>query len=473
MFAPPLQSGRETIGGDNTVLRGIAESDARVERMRRAQRAKMVQRELAEEDAFLNQCRAAAQKQKAVDRAEALAAHIEAEKTQTLRVQRTTQRVKEETPELRQLERAIQLAYVNKSRAAQVADRKAEAEIQKEKEKEEAAALEKARLEDLAAHEEAERQRLERSRMSAAELAEQERLKEQRRLEAYKEFLREKQLVSDVVARVAAEDARDAEMRRDKAQQAKRYVDEFKEQRAATVRAERDKELDEDRRIREYMAMQSQRAEETQRKAQAKLDEQNRILQSQAEKIAADRREREERERLLNEYYTERREEALRADEEARKQRQIEGKLEMRRYAELQRRILAARRQQEKEEEEETRRRLMDQFREEEERERASAAMRARRRAQYAREIDELLDQKRRVRAAEEQRRQAEEMQSLDAEERRSDVVRAERLRLLREHGIPLLGYLPKGTITPEDLRDLGLTPQQVREIEAQMTRQG
>lgn len=447
MFAPPLETGRSTIGANSTILHGIAASDARVEKLRRANRHRAIERELDAERQYLESVQAAEQRHKAVEREAAIAHHLEAQQTATLRTQKTIQRVHEETPELRQLRRAIQAAQISKARSDQVVERRELSALERQRAVEEDAQMEIARQEELAAERAREAELRERSKMNAAELEAQQRGKEEARLEAYKAFLREKVAIDAVVARVRSEDEFARGERLAARNRAAEYADEFRRQRVDKQAEEAARERDEDSKIAAYMATVAHRQEQTRKVAAEKLFTQNRILQEQSARIAADQRAKEEKERLLAEYYEERRAEALRTEEAERLQKAAEAKEELRRYADLQMRIAAARKAQQKQQEEEFRAEMMRQFADNQAAERESAVERARRRQDYCREIDDLINQRRRLKEAERQRAERDAALALEAAEEKADLIRAEWVRMLQAVPEDLRPFLPKGTM--------------------------
>merc|ERR1712173_2199 len=141
------------------------------------------------------------------------------------------QQIRETSYELRELEEKLRAAYVNKERAAQIAEKMAErhddetkdrelfAMMQEEENKSQENMIKKQRARDQAAIEYQEQ--LER------QLEEQEHKKQME----YEEFLKDKLLIDEAVRKIHEEDQSEQERRLEKQKATRAYIAEFKQKR--------------------------------------------------------------------------------------------------------------------------------------------------------------------------------------------------------------------------------------------------
>ena len=125
-------------------------------------------------------------------------------------------------------------------------------------------------------------------------------------------------------------------------------------------------------------------------------------------------------------------------------------------------RARAEKKRKEAEEEEKLRQQILEKFAEDDKIEQMGQQKRRMKIAEHQREAERLMqlrrEEKERQAAAE---RQAWEEEQARQEERRR-LIQEERLRILREHAIKLWGYLPKGVIQNEE--ELSVFPQEMQD---------
>ncbi|KAG8229916.1 hypothetical protein J437_LFUL008248, partial [Ladona fulva] len=121
------------------------------------------------------------------------------------------QRIRENSEELRHLERQLKAAYVNKELAAQLAEKEANRLANKYHEEFEKASLRKQWAEEEKCEKELEKLKMEQKAEYLQDLLKQEKYEEERRREAYEDFLREKMLIDKVVQLMHEEDQKQVE----------------------------------------------------------------------------------------------------------------------------------------------------------------------------------------------------------------------------------------------------------------------
>eukprot|EP00035_Acanthoeca_spectabilis_P035752 m.36114 g.36114 ORF g.36114 m.36114 type:complete len:495 (-) comp7533_c0_seq1:1382-2866(-) len=444
------------VNADRVVVAN-ASSDGRVDFKRRFRR---MAQERAEQD-FMDGLIAEDKRRDDIRRAraheEALSNAMAKLETERVRDEKYRAQIRETAPELRELEAKLRAGYTSKELTHQISAR--EAAMEEETRRMHETARELAAAGDD--YEEEQRQetlaKLEKTRRYQTELDDQLQAQETRRHEALQQFLKDKAMIDEIVLRIQEED--DAESRRQEERKAHTRAEQeaFEQQREEHKR----KLLEQMQREDDIIARQAAEAQarESSLKA-AKAGERAALEALQAEmgaEAARAREEAEEMDRVRQELYEEEMrvavEERARADE--RKQQRMREELQTDRAEHLAR--MERLKQEEAAEEAEFRQAMMEKFARDDKLEQMSAQKRRMKALEHRRAIEALMED-RRTRIAHE--REMEERARQDEQDReavRREVIEQERQRMLREHAVKLLGYLPKGVITGDaDLDMLG-----------------
>jgi hypothetical protein len=173
------------------------------------------------------------------------------------------------------------------------------------------------------------------------------------------------------------------------------------------------------------------------------------------EEAARTRREADEMDRVRQELY----EEEMRVAVEERARADVEKQRRMRVELQRDRTNLLERTARAKEEaaveEQEFRQAMMEKFAQDDKLEQLSAQKRRMKGLEHRRSIEALIDDRRARIEHERELEEKAQMQEQDRESIRRAVIEQERQRMLREHAVKLLGYLPKGVITGDADLDL------------------
>jgi len=362
------------------------------------------------------------------------------------RSQREVQQLREQSEELRALAEKIRTARVNKERAEQLRDN-AQLKAQQQ-EYDTTFNLYVQRSEAAAAAQEAEALAKRKAMaIKAREVLEEQMAERQDLLKiAEEQAIRERAMVDQVVARIAEENNAEATLRAAKVQETKAFIAQFLEQQEAARRAReaRDK-AEEQKRLDHWTMVREREAEEAARKAERKA-EADRLYEKVRVEMEAANRAREEEEDLINLLRQEEAEAKRRADEEEAKRKAEQMRREMQLANEYQMRLKAQREAQLKADEEAFKATMMARFAEEDRIEQMNAQKRRMRQLEHAREVQRMVDDRRRLYQEQKAREEA-EIAAQSAEEARKQVIlEAERQKLLAE-AAELKDYLPRGVL--------------------------
>eukprot|EP01137_Pigoraptor_chileana_P011149 Opistho-2@61577 len=437
------------------MLRANMGSDDRVEHLRRLRRQQQERREI-ETDRMIEETEAQKeQRRREKEQEERLVEALEKQKLEKLREIKIRQMVRENSPELRALEMKLNSAYMNKERTMQIAQKQAYVEQEKSQRVEYARQID-AELRTLQEEEKAAKANRMNKQESYKNVLEGQ-LKEQEgaRQKAYEDFLREKQMIDDIVARIHEEDQKDLEHRLNKQHETKRYIDEFKTQRLHWRQEETARIEEENERIRRYADDQRRRETALQSRKKEADAHKHAVYEQLASKVERTEREKEEMERVRHELYVEEQEQRERDKEMTRIEQTLRQRLALREAHQYQMQIKRQRTQAEADEEEEFRKKMMQKFSEDERLEQMNAQKRRMREAEHRRAIEQLLEERRARRRAEDDERDRESQDRAAMEQNFRKIVEEERQRLLREHANKLAAFLPKGVLRDE--KDLAL----------------
>ena len=436
---------------DNRNLQGYINSDERVERMRRANRFKVIQGELAqqEEEAALELNRT--RKVKAAQRESALAEELLLVKHDELKDEKMLQYVQDTAPELRALKLKLNAAYVAKERKNQMTQNQI---FKKQLENEDREYMDRVVAEsDAIFAAQAEKQRENKS--GAENVAQLQRdqvaLKEEQARAAREQFLREKADVDAIVAKVQEKDYLDALEHIDKQRTAKKEHETFQAQRDERKRHDAQRKAEEDATILKYMEEQNQRKESDEKLKKERESAKARVLEEQSRKIEAERGKKEELEQLINEYYEEQRAQKSREEERLQRERKQRDRDTMIEANERQMSLKQEKRQQELAKEQEFRRLMMEKFALEDRLEQQNRLKQNQLKAEHARKVQQLIDEKRKLLEEDALRAAVLAEQNRKREEYTRSLIQRERIRMLVEHCGGLEGFLPKG-LTEEDM---------------------
>ena len=353
------------------------------------------------------------------------------------------QRICEESQELRELENALKIAYLNKER-----DEQYEKKILR-------SAQEQERMEEIEDKMEFDRQRAikfdaQRAGMQKVKIVEQRSIlqqqmkeKEQAIIDARKQIEKEKFLVDNIVEKINQEDFDELRRRKDMQAVTAQMVRDSEERRHQELAAAKRAAQEEEDRIVAYNKHVMARSEGEVAKRQARKDEEDRVLQKNLKEVAHKRREEEDFKELRDMLWEEELEEKRALAERGKSDRQIEMRREM---VNANSHMLASKaemRQMEIERESRIVYNMRKKFEEDELKDREVEDIRRLSKIQHISLIERQRADKQNLHSEERAReREAADHAARDEEYKRR-VVQEARKRLLEEHSAKLQGYLP------------------------------
>ncbi|NWI78228.1 MNS1 protein, partial [Dryoscopus gambensis] len=392
-----------------------------------------------------------------LEREQKLAAELARRNLEKMKDEKIRQQVRANSLELRELERKLKSAYMNKERAAQIAEKKA---IYDEKMKwEDEVAQEMKEEYDRFLKEEmsAELRRNQEKKMYHQELDKQVEEQEKKKQEAYEEFLREKCMIDEIVKKIYEEDQMEKQRKLDKIKETQMYIEEFIKEQAIWRKRKQEEMEEENRKIMEFANMQRQREDDWMAKVRDTEEKKQRVQNMVAKTMEREEQRRKEQEQIRQDLYLEKQEEMEREKEMAEIEKRIRQRLDLRQTYEEQFALKAAAQQAMREEEEALRQRILAKFAEDDRIEQLNAQKRRIKQLEHKTAVEKILEDRRKQCIAEKER----ELEERELEKRRQESIRAiieeERQKLLKEHAWKLLGYLPRGILKDEnDINMLG-----------------
>ena len=437
-----------SFGQDEKVLKGYVDSEARVDRLRRANRHKALQSELAQERAEEEFAHNQRKRAAAHAREAAITDELKRQQAEQIRKEKLSQLMREQAPELRDLEAKLHAAKTAKERKNQMEY----AKLEKTRTMQEEKAWGDHLLKDAQNYEQQEAEKKAESQAKLrAQMEVQKKQMEDRKAvlhEAQEVYLKEKAEVDAVVAKIQEQDFLDALAKVEKQRATKVEHEHFLQQREELLRQERERHNQEELAIKQYMEEQNKRKESGERLKREKEAVKAKLLEEQSRKIASERAKKEELESLINDYYEEQRAAKLHQEAVAEKERKQRDKEMMLAANAEQMRLKQLVKEKEMAEEQIFRQKMMEKFAEDDRIDDLNRQKRAQVKAEHARKVQELIDEKRRLRDEDRQREKLLEEQAKKAEEERKALVAEERERLLREHADVLQEFCPRGVAT-------------------------
>ena len=435
----------------DSLIQTFQQSEDRIAARRFLRNLAQEEREREIQQGILKSAEAKQQKDAQLTAERNLAEGLENLRLERMRDDKMRQQIRENSIELRELEEKLRNAYMNKERAAQIAEKKAEIleqekvevkiseQMNSELEKAHIAQINQQKLKDEAA--------VEYQKELEKQLLEQEHKKQME----YEIFLKDKLMIDDMVRKIEEEDKSEQQRRFEKQKATRAYIQEFKEKREQWLAEEKARQDEENERLLKFAKMQTTRENNRMAEIREKEEAMNQLQSKLGQKIRTEREQRNEMERLRQELYLEEQEEKARMDEQAEHDRRFRQKMELRESHAEQLAYKHAKKEAEQAEEESFRQQMLNKFANDDNIELMNAATRRAKQLEHRKSVEQLIAERRARFAAE---REAEINEYLEEQKRRAiteDIIEEERQKLLREHASKLLGYMPKGVFRNEN----------------------
>lgn len=433
----------EVFGKENANLISSAKAQSKIELQRRLTQQQVCKNEqLFEENLKRNQYEQKF-RELTISQNQALATELDKDTAAEERKRREIQQICEESPELRELERVLKIAYLNKERASQLEEKILIANREQERIQAIEDQMEYDRV--RAIRNESDKDRMKKSMFDDQRAVLQRQIdeKKQQLALARQQIEQEKVMVNDIVAKINAEDESNFRMRREKQAATARMVKAFEEQRQRELEAARLAAKAEEERILSYNKALDSRNEGVAAKKQAKRDEEDRILKQIVEETERKRKEQEEFDELRDMLWEEELEAKRAEDARSRQMKQTQMRQEM---MDANSRMMITKEEMRRQEAENEARLvaiMRHKFAEDEARERAEEEARRAHKQQHMGAIARQRDERRNMYEREREAEAAQREENAQREAYRLQVIQEARKRLLEEHAAKLSGYVP------------------------------
>mmetsp|Transcript_46710 Transcript_46710/g.104995 ORF Transcript_46710/g.104995 Transcript_46710/m.104995 type:complete len:475 (+) Transcript_46710:41-1465(+) len=434
------------------ILAGHGRSEVRVEGKRRARSEAAERRELFADYSYVKGEQDKAKRTQIAQFEEHLADELARRKAQQLREDMDKKRICDGSEELRALKERLHVAKVNKERAMQLVEINVRGEKERLQEQKIAEHMENERLEQRELEHklnvEKSRQRERVKHINQQQIA----MKEAQREEAMAQHLQEKDQVSELVDKIAQEDAQEQAARAHKQSETRAVLKQFMKEQKAKQEAMEQAEIDELERIEAYAA-EKRRQEERLAAEKAEAERQKMlVLNAMLGKMEAKNKEAQELEQLRNDLHQEELEAEMRRREEIQVRKKLEDREEMKNAYLFQMKMKEEKARAAAEEEEKIRAQLLKKFAEDDRIEQMNEHKRRMKVEAHKREAQRLIELRREMYEQDRESQAQADSKLRDEDAQRQVIIEEERRRLLKEHAAELADFLPKSTLeTKED----------------------
>lgn len=429
----------------DSLISTFQQSDERIKAKRFLRQLAQEENEKQIQQGILNAAENKRQREAQLNAEQKLAEELETLRLEQARDNKMRQQIRENSYELRELEEKLRAAYMNKERAAQIAEKKAEI-----LELEENEVMLNEQMQDELKRSEDEKVKQQARRDEAAivyqeELEKQLLEQEHKKHMEYEEYLKDKLMIDEQVRKIHEEDEAEKSKRLEKQKATRAYIEEFKEKRELWKKEERQRQNEENEKLMKFAAMQTSRENNRMQQTREREEKLAILQQKLGNQIRTENESRNEMERLRQELYLEEQEETARIKERSERDKRQRQRIELRKSHAEQVAYKAARTEAEEEEQEIFRQQMLAKFANDDQIELMNAAKRRSKQLEHRRAVEALIEERRQRFAAERQMEINDYMEAQKREEIREQIIEEERERLLREHASKLAGYMPKG----------------------------
>jgi len=440
-----------SFGKENSNLISAANAQTKIELQRRLNQQQICRTENQYEENLKQKKLEDSFRNLTLSQNQALASELEKDVADEERRKRDIQKICEESPELKELEKMLRIAYLNKERAAQYEEKILLATREQERIQAMEDQMEYERLKAI--HSESSKEEAKKSLYKNQRVVLQKQIDEKnlQLLEAKRAVEIEKEKVDEIIKKINMEDENDYRSRKEKQAATALMVRNFELERKRALDASRAALKAEEDRILSYNKLMDSRSENVAAKKQAKKEEEDRVLQKIVEETERKRREEEEFNSLRDMLWEEELEAKRIMDSENKKQKQSYMREEMMNANSKMLISKKLQRQQEAEEEARLVQTMRQKFAEDEARERIEEENRKNSKLHHMSLIEkQKFDRKVMY---DEERSNEVYMNKLanDKEEYRKKVIQEARKRLLQDHASKLAGYVPTKAFANQD----------------------
>lgn len=386
---------------------------------------------------------------------EVAAVMLQQEHDATIRDQKLRQQLVETEPEIRALKAQLEAGYTRKMQDIQITEHR-QAAVDRQKETEQTNMLQQTQRDEWAQDDVAKtRQAHTLKTMYQEELNEQLAEQEDGKRREFEQFMKDKQMIDDIVAQIHQEDHQERQKAVDQKLETQRDIQHHMTIKAQFERALESKIAEEEARLKQQAAEVEARLQAQKVRKANEMAYQEALQAEMGAKQLAVASEKAENEELLRVLYEEERELELMQREESEQLKASSRRMEMKKDYDTATYLKMKQREADMEEECAFRSAMMEKFARDDKLEQLSNEKRRRLGMQHGREVENLIEERRERIQLEREQAAREFAQQEMLEKRRREIIEEERQKLIKEHAMKLLGYIPKGVIQPHDLEHL------------------
>ena len=430
-------------GAETANLLSAASAQTKIDQQRRLAQQLQSKNEMIAEENFKRQAYDRKMRELTAMQNQALSTELEKDSADEERRKREIQKICEESPELKDLEKMLKIAYLNKERSVQYEEKVKLAMREQERIQAIEDEMERERIRHIQSESNKDQKKRQMYEDQRAVLLKQIDERKRRLEEAKIQLERERHMVNEIVQKIQQEDEEEYKQRKEKQIQTAAMVKRFEEERRKELERARAEAKAEEDRIAAYNKAMDARTEGIAAKKEAKRAEDDRILKQIVEETERKRKEEEEFNNLRDMLWEEELEAKRTQDAFDRKMKSWKMKEEMmqansdiKKFKELQRL---------KDAENEAKLVLLmkQKFAEDESRERQEEESRRQAKLYHMSLIEKQKDERKSLYEQERAQELRMHQEAMDREAYRKQVIQEARKRLLEEHATKLQGFLP------------------------------
>jgi hypothetical protein len=434
-----------SFSAESNKLLSEAKSQAKIEIKRRQAEQQSCKTEMEYERKIQDEMKINRLNNRTMQQNQLLAAELDKEMAEEQRRKREIQRICNEAPELKELEKALKIAYMNKERAAQFEEKV----LLSQREQERIQTIEDQMEFDRqnALMQEASKKGAKNAMFDDQRRVLQKQIKDRQDLldEARRQTEKDRQMVDEIVSKINNEDREESQVRRAKQRETADMVRKYQLEHEEEMHRQKLAARAEEEAIEEYNRSLAARGAGQAAKKQAKKDEEDRILAKIVEETERKRKEEEEFNDLRDMLWAEELEASRARDAQDRKDKSHRMRAEMMTANEKMLKAKAEQRIRDVENEARMISLMKEKFAADEARERAEEAGKKANKAHHMTLIAHQAEQRRAMYEEEKIEEVAANEEAQRREEYRKMVIQEARKRLLEEHAAKLQGFMPKG----------------------------
>ena len=280
------------------------------------------------------------------------------------------------------------------------------------------------------------------------QLDEQLRIKDEEKIRIYKQFLKEKEQIDEVVRKIKRENEEAVVRKMEKKMATKQQIEEFRMSQAVWRQIEDQKILVENEQIKKFIEQKELRDGEFSRIQHERRQIKNETVLKLADDIKRQQEVEREREEILYELNYGRKMEEESFKEKMEEEEIIRRKLLLKEANDLAHKYRKEREDKDYMIEEKYRLMMLEKFAEDDRLEQMNAQKRRMKKEEHKRAVQILLEERRHQRANEKMQKEEEIREHEKEDKERHRIIEEERMRILQQNIEKLVGHIPKGVLT-------------------------